>query len=84
MCIWIDEENNIVQVTAVIYVARDQAAQLDMIEMEYVNERTREDGVIFGGHASMGEILCRLLILLFAIRKSTSMREEASSREGLE
>lgn len=31
---WIDEENNIVQVTAVIYVARDQAAQLDMIEME--------------------------------------------------
>ena len=34
MCIWIDEENNIVQVTAVIYVARDQEAQLDMIEME--------------------------------------------------
>ncbi len=31
---WIDEENNIVQVTAIIYVARDQAAQLDMIEVE--------------------------------------------------
>lgn len=31
---WIDEENSKVQVTSVIYVARDQAAQLELMEME--------------------------------------------------
>lgn len=31
---WIDEENNKVQVTSVIYLARDQAAQLELMEME--------------------------------------------------
>ena len=31
---WIDEENSKVQVTAVIYVARDQAVQLELMEME--------------------------------------------------
>ena len=31
---WIDKENNKVQVTSVIYVARDQAAQLEKMEME--------------------------------------------------
>ena len=30
---WIDEENSKVQVTSVIYVARDQAAQLELMEM---------------------------------------------------
>ena len=31
---WIDEDNNKVQVTSVIYVARDQTAQLELMEME--------------------------------------------------
>lgn len=31
---WIDEDNSKVQVTSVIYVARDQAAQLEKMEME--------------------------------------------------
>ena len=31
---WIDEENSKVQVTSVIYVARDQAVQLELMEME--------------------------------------------------
>lgn len=31
---WIDEENSKVQVTSVIYVARDQAAQLILMQME--------------------------------------------------
>ena len=31
---WIDEEKSKVQLTAVIYVARDQAAQLESMEME--------------------------------------------------
>lgn len=31
---WIDEENSKVQITSVIYVARDQAAQLELMEME--------------------------------------------------
>ncbi|MBQ9436989.1 MAG: type II toxin-antitoxin system RelE/ParE family toxin [Lachnospiraceae bacterium] len=31
---WIDEENSKVQVTSVIYVARDQAAQLVLMKME--------------------------------------------------
>ena len=31
---WIDEDDNKVQVTSVIYVARDQAAQLELMEME--------------------------------------------------
>lgn len=31
---WIDEESSTVQVTAVIYVARDQAAQLDLMDKE--------------------------------------------------
>ncbi len=34
MYFWIDEENSKVQVTAVIYVAIDQAAQLELMEME--------------------------------------------------
>lgn len=31
---WIDEENSKVQVTSVIYVARDQAGQLVLMQME--------------------------------------------------
>lgn len=31
---WIDDENSKVQVTSVIYVARDQAKQLELMEME--------------------------------------------------
>lgn len=31
---WIDEDNSKVQVTSVIYVARDQAAQLILMQME--------------------------------------------------
>ena len=31
---WIDKDNSRVQVTSVIYVARDQAAQLELMEME--------------------------------------------------
>lgn len=31
---WIDEENSKVQITSVIYVARDQAAQLELMQME--------------------------------------------------
>lgn len=31
---WIDENNNKVQVTSIIYVARDQAAQLERMEIE--------------------------------------------------
>lgn len=31
---WIDEDNSTVQVTSVIYVARDQAAQLESLEMK--------------------------------------------------
>lgn len=31
---WIDEKNSKVQVTSVIYVTRDQAAQLALMEME--------------------------------------------------
>lgn len=31
---WIDEDNGRVQITSVIYVARDQAAQLELMEME--------------------------------------------------
>ena len=31
---WIDDENSKVQVTSVIYVARDQAAQLTLMQME--------------------------------------------------
>ena len=31
---WIDEDNRKVQVTSVIYVARDQATQLKLMEME--------------------------------------------------
>jgi plasmid stabilization system protein ParE len=31
---WIDEENSKVQITAVIYVARDQAKQLEIMKME--------------------------------------------------
>ena len=30
---WIDEDNHRVQITSVIYVARDQAAQLELMEM---------------------------------------------------
>ncbi len=31
---WIDEENGKVQVTSVVYVARDQAKQLEIMDME--------------------------------------------------
>ncbi len=31
---WIDEENSKVQVTSIIYAARDQAVQLEYMEME--------------------------------------------------
>jgi len=31
---WIDEDNLRVQITSVIYVARDQAAQLELMEMD--------------------------------------------------
>lgn len=31
---WIDEENSKVQVNSVIYIARNQAAQLELMEME--------------------------------------------------
>ena len=31
---WIDEENSKVQITAVIYVARDQTKQLENMKME--------------------------------------------------
>lgn len=31
---WIDEENSKVQITSVIYVARDQVAQLELMQME--------------------------------------------------
>lgn len=31
---WIDEENGKVQITAVIYIARDQAKQLEIMKME--------------------------------------------------
>lgn len=31
---WIDEDNCKVQITSVIYVARDQATQLELMEME--------------------------------------------------
>lgn len=31
---WIDEENSKVQVTSVIYVARDQATQLELMELK--------------------------------------------------
>lgn len=31
---WIDEENSTVQIISVIYVARDQAAQLELMEKE--------------------------------------------------
>ncbi len=31
---WIDEDNHRVQITSVIYVARDQVAQLELMEMD--------------------------------------------------
>ena len=31
---WIDSDNSMVQVTSVIYVARDQATQLELMEVE--------------------------------------------------
>lgn len=45
---WIDDENDRVQVTSVIYVARDQAAQLILMQNEtrwLVNAKMNGDGV---------------------------------------